>query len=145
MTTIECIPLKRLKPAEFLPRLEHRIIKAAVTFAPPPELAAMLAEHWRLKGLWVAEDPTEVVYTGWRHSDIIMHIHALGKGYTKQEDQGFVCNQGAFHDRRMSFKIAAGARQLASGLTHVHDLMSEEVWAKDGTPRTPGMPYHHCS
>jgi len=77
------------------------------------------------------------VYVGWRHSDIIQHVHALGKGYTTQDDQGFVTQYGYFYDREQSARIALRAKQIKT-LPGV--LISEDLWAKDGTP-TNGEPY----
>ncbi len=115
---IRCIPYAVLEPKDYPHRTEHRIVKAAVKFGND-------------------------VYTGWRHDQVIIHIHALGKGYTTQEDQGFVDNLGCFHTRWSACVVAMNCRQLKSG--EVHDVSSEELWDKDGNPRTPGKPYHPCS
>ncbi len=76
------------------------------------------------------------VYTGWRHSEIIKHVHALGKGYTTQDDQGFVDQRGNFYSRYQSARIAYRAKQTK--ILHPI-LISEDLWENDGTPlKAPG-------
>ncbi len=106
---IDRIPFKSVQP----PPAPHRIVKAAV--------------HYR-----------GTVYTGWRHSDIIMHIHHTHGAYTTQEDQGFVDLHGNFYNRYQSARIALRARQITK-LPSV--IMSEDLWDKHGKARTPGEPY----
>lgn len=73
----------------------------------------------------------DLVYTGWRHSEIIRHVAALGKEYTPQEDQGFVDSLGNFHNRWRAGQIAAIARQAP--FRH-GTLISEQLWDADGNP-----------
>ncbi len=106
---IVSIPFVSVQP----PPKPYKIIKAAVKFG-------------------------DLVFIGWRHSDIITHVHALGKGYTTQEDQGFVDQHGNFYNRYQSARIALRARQITK-LPSV--IMSEDLWDKYGKARTPGEPY----
>ena len=109
---VESIPLKLLSEGEH-PERDARIVKAAIRFG-------------------------DLVYTGWRHSVIMEHVHARGKAYTTQEDQGFVDQYGNFHNRWRSGQIAARARQAP--FRH-GTLLSEQVWDNQGKPRDPSKPY----
>ncbi len=114
--TIDCIPFKSTQP----PPKPFRIVKAAVRHG-------------------------DDVYTGWRHSDIIKHIHALDQGYTTQESQGFVDQHGNWYSRYQSARIALRARQIDEKTCRKSVLTSEDLWAKDGTPRIVGEPHDPCS
>lgn len=74
------------------------------------------------------------VFIGWRHAHIMIEMRDSGiLKYVSQEDQGFVDQHGNFHDRLISMKIAQTSGQVKSkGLI----LLSEDVWDKDGTPRS---------
>ncbi len=107
--SVECIPFISTQP----PQKPFKIVKAAVKCG-------------------------DNVYTGWRHSDIISHIHTSIGTYTTQEDQGFVDQHNNFYNRYQSARIAYHARQIEK----IPPVMtSEDLWDVDGIPREPGEPY----
>ncbi len=79
------------------------------------------------------------VFTGWRHSGIIVYINDQFGLRTIQEDQGFVDQFGTFYNRYRSARIALRARQIGR-LPHV--LTSEDLWDVDGKPRENSLPYN---
>lgn len=72
-------------------------------------------------------------FVGWRHSDILLQIFIPMKLRMTQECQGFVDDSGFWWDRRVSFKIAARARQIAMTLPP-KVLISEMLWNNAGNP-----------
>jgi len=71
------------------------------------------------------------VYTGWRHSHIMMHVRELGKEHVTQDEQGFVDAEGHFQTRYRSSRFAYHAGQI---LRLKDQLTSEDVWGEDGHP-----------
>ncbi len=112
LQVFDLIPFKSL-PEDVFPPPDARILKAAVRF-------------------------NGFACVGWRHSEIIKHLHSLGKGYTTQEDQGFVDQFGNFYNRKHAAGIALYARQI-SRVPPV--LTSEDLWDVNGVPRDPTKPY----
>ena len=73
-----------------------------------------------------------VIYTAWRHSDIIAMLHRERVAqYINQEMQGFIDNKFIFHDRYMAGKIAYAARQIPFRRMG-HEMISEELWDNSG-------------
>jgi hypothetical protein len=108
-TRVTAQPLQRLAswPHGWPSRVEHRIVRAAVVIG-------------------------EVVYTGWRHSEIGSHVaRTLGVAIT-DEQRGFIDHLGNFHDRRSAAKIALGSRQVLS--VRAMTLLSEDLWDENGVP-----------
>lgn len=88
------------------------------------------------------------LYTGWRHSSIIIDdMMWLFSRYQleqqlKNDDLGFVDEKGIFYNRHEAAQIAFDCKQTA---THCQLLFSEDLWDKTGTPRPFGVPYDPMS
>lgn len=72
-----------------------------------------------------------IVFTGVRHGHIIRDMVAVGflkdqtKDYVEQSEQGFIDEQGIYHDREESRRLAIFAGQINK---HHGTLYSEDLW-----------------
>lgn len=70
----------------------------------------------------------DVVYTGWRHDQILSFMYGAGCARPHIDDQGFIDERGDFYDR------LSGAALLHSRGIPVErtPLMSEDLWDNEG-------------
>lgn len=69
------------------------------------------------------------VFEGLRHHNAIIAAVAATGVKPVKGCQGFLDDEGVFHDRHRSREIAVEAGQVADGDTHdQHILYSEDVW-----------------
>jgi hypothetical protein len=78
--------------------------------------------------IWV----DSLVYTGWRHADIMWYLkeHNLVK-HVSQDMQGFVDQYGNYYRRKAAGMVAFRNNQITE---YVDPLTSEHLWDIDGNP-----------
>jgi hypothetical protein len=73
----------------------------------------------------------DVVYTGWRHGEILQFMHGAGCAKPAMDDQGFIDERGDFYDR-----LSAAALLHSRGHPlRQSPLLSEDLWDNDGKSR----------
>jgi len=76
----------------------------------------------------------DVVYTGWRHFQIINWMKETGHPKVKQDDQGFVDSNGYFY-RRAAAKCVAIMNGQVDPQWDGNELTSEDLWDINGIPK----------
>lgn len=80
-----------------------------------------------------------IVYLGWRHSEVFLHLIAENIPSCFWEDpanHGFVDQYNLYYTRHQAANIAFNAKQTKQNREM---LLSEDMWELDGTPRDGGL------
>lgn len=75
----------------------------------------------------------EVVYTGWRHAQIMVYLRDNDLcDYVSQESQGFIDQHGNFYRRGPASCVAFKSKQCKE---FIETLTSEDLWDINGNPK----------
>lgn len=84
-----------------------------------------------------------IVYLGWRHSEVFLHLIAEkipSHFWQDPSNHGFVDQYNLYYTRQQAADVAFKAKQTKQNRGQ---LFSEDLWELDGTPRDGGL-YDPC-